>query len=114
MQYTFPPSEKEGVNVPDESALHWVHVLIPAIIQNKSPTCLFYKIVIVVEAPVNESVSHKLLFICQKHICWVKFSNIFSTPHLIVLAREHCSEHDPVILSVSLSLSLSLYGALRL
>ena len=39
----------------------------------------------------------------------LNFQIIFSTPHLIVLAREHCSEHDPVILSVSLSLSLSLY-----
>ena len=51
-----------------------------------------------------------------KSILLVKFSNFFSTPHLIVLAREHCSEHDPVIicLSVSLSLSLSLYEALCL
>ena len=53
-----PP--KIGVNVSDESALHRVHVLIPAKIQNKSPTCLFYKSVFVVEAPVDESVSQKL------------------------------------------------------
>ena len=31
---------------------------------------------------------------------------IFFTPHLIVLAWEHCYEHDPIILSLSLSLSL--------
>ena len=38
-----------------------VHVLIAAKIQNKSPTCLFYKIENVVEAPAEESVSsHKL------------------------------------------------------
>ena len=96
------------MNVSDESALHWVHVLIPAKIQNKSPTCQFYKSVNVVEAPVDESVSHKLQFICQKLICWVKFSIIFSTPHLIVFAREHCYEHDPIILYLSLSLSLAL------
>ena len=35
----------------------------------------------------------------------IKFSIIFSTPHLIVLAGEHCYEHDPIILSLSLSLS---------
>ena len=35
VQYTYQPSEIVGVNVPDESALHWVHVLIPAKIQNK-------------------------------------------------------------------------------
>ena len=29
---------------------------------------------------------------------WVKFSNILSAPHLIALAWEHCSEHDPIIL----------------
>ena len=38
----------------------------------------------------------------------LNFQIFFSTPHLIVLAREHCSERDPVILSLSVSLSLSL------
>ena len=41
-------------------------------------------------------------------------SQLFSTPHLIVLAREHCYEHDPIILFLSLpppSLSLSLSKA---
>ena len=53
------------------------------------PTCLFYK------------------------ICWVKFSIFFSTPHLIVLAREHCSEHDPIIHTHTLSISLSLFLSLE-
>ena len=73
MQYTFRPSKIVGVNVPDESTLHSVHVLIQAKDSNKSFTYLFYKIVIVAETPVDERVSHKLQFICQKHICWVKF-----------------------------------------
>ena len=51
---------------------------------NKSHICMFYKIVIDAETPVDESVSHKLKFICQKHICWVKFQLFISTPHLIV------------------------------
>ena len=38
----------------------------------------------------------------------LNYQLFFSTPHLIVLAREHCYEHDPIILSLSLSLSLSL------
>ena len=37
----------------------------------------------------------------------LNFQIFFSTPHLIVLAREHCSEHDPVILSLCLSLFIS-------
>ena len=41
---TDPP--KIGVNISDESALHRVHVLIPAKIQNKSPTCLFIKLLL--------------------------------------------------------------------
>ena len=56
------------MNASDESALHRVHVLIPAKIQNKAPTCLFYKIVNVVEAPVDESVSHKLYFFFVKSL----------------------------------------------
>ena len=63
----------DPVNVPDESTLHRLHVLIPAKDSNKSLTGMFYKIVIVAVTPVDERVSHKLLFICQKHICWVKF-----------------------------------------
>ena len=38
---------------------------------------LFYEIVIVAETPVDESDPHKLLLICQKHICWVKFQLFF-------------------------------------
>ena len=43
----------------------------------------------------------------------LNFQIFFSTSHLIVLAREHCSEHDPVILSLCLSLfiSFSLWSA---
>ena len=59
MQYTFQPSEIVGVNVPNESALPGAYSM-QTKTQNKSPTCLFYKIVVVVEAPVDESVSHKL------------------------------------------------------
>ena len=43
-------------NVRDESTLHRVHVLIPAKDSNKSLTYLFYKIVIVAETQVDESV----------------------------------------------------------
>ena len=60
MQFTFRPSEIVGMYVPDERKLHRGHVLIPAKISNKSLICLFYKIVIVSETPVDESAFHKL------------------------------------------------------
>ena len=58
MRYTLRPSEIVGVNVLDEIRLHQVHVLTPAKDSNKSLACMFYKIFIFAETPVDESVSH--------------------------------------------------------
>ena len=56
------PLKKLGVNVPDERTLHRVHVLMPTKDSNKSRTCMFYKIVIDAETPVDESVSSSDLY----------------------------------------------------
>ena len=94
----FPTLPNSGVNVLDESTLHWVHVLILAKDSNKSLTCLFYKIFIVAETQVDESVSHKLQFICQKHIWWAKFHFFFYTILDCILVWVYCTENDSIYL----------------
>ena len=65
-----PP--KTGVNVSDESALHRVHLLIPAKIQNKSPTCLFIKWV--VKSPIKQcSLGYNMICMHKWSVLWRRF-----------------------------------------
>ena len=80
----------------DEGTLHRVHVLIPARGWNKYLTCPFYKIVIVAEIPVDESVSISCNVFVRNIFVGLNF-NYFSLRHTW-LVRVYCSEHDPIYL----------------
>ena len=110
-----PP--KIGVNVSDESALHRMHVLIPAKIQNKSPTCLFIKLLLLLK--------HQWMRAFFKSCClFVK--NLFAglNSQLFFYTTLDCIGSGALLwtwsyytlsvcLSVSLSLSLSLSEGYR-